>query len=50
MNEKYVIDYPELTMYQTVERTAGKYPDDIAVEFYGKKIPYKKLIRRIERA
>ena len=49
MNEKFVIDYPELTMYQTVERTAGKYPDDIAVEFYGKKIPYKKLIRRIER-
>ncbi len=49
MSEKYMIDYPELTMAQTVERTARQFPDEPAVEFYGKKISYRALYARIER-
>ena len=49
MGEKYMLDYPELTMYQMVEQTAKKYPDDPAVEFYGKIIRYTELMKRIER-
>ena len=49
MSEKYMLDYPELTMYQMVEKTANTYPDDPAVEFYGKIIRYGELMQRIER-
>ncbi|MBQ3284539.1 MAG: acyl--CoA ligase [Ruminococcus sp.] len=44
-----MIDYPALTMYQMVERTVKEYPDDAAIEFYGKYITYKELMKRIER-
>ena len=45
----YIIDYPELTMYQMIEKRAGIVPDEDAVEFYGKKISFKGLIKRIDR-
>lgn len=44
-----MIDYPELTMYGMVEKAARMYPEEDAVEFYGKKISYRNLIQRIER-
>lgn len=49
MNEKYTLDYPELTMFQVIERSCKNNPDDIAVEFYGKKITYAALYQRIIR-
>ena len=49
MNEKYVIDYPELTMYRMVEKAAVQYPNAYAIEFYGKKITYSEFLGRIER-
>ena len=49
MSDKLMIDYPALTMYQMVERTVKEYPDDAAIEFYGKYITYKELMKRIER-
>ena len=49
MGEKYMLDYPELTMYQMVEQTAKTFPDDPALEFYGKNIRYSALMKRIER-
>lgn len=49
MSEKYILDYPKLTMYQMVEAAGKKYPDNTAIEFYGKNIKYKELLWRIER-
>ncbi len=44
------LDYPDLTMYQMVERIARQYPKEPAYEFYGTKTSYRNFIRRIERA
>lgn len=49
MSEQFVIDYPELTMFRKVEQAAMQFPNDDAVEFYGKKISYSAFIKRIER-
>lgn len=49
MSEKFMLDYPELTMYQMVEQTVKRFPNDAAVEFYGKHITYRELMMRIER-
>ena len=43
------MEYPDLTMFQMVEKVAKELPDEIAVEFYGKKITYRSFIERIER-
>ena len=44
------LDYPELTMYQMVERVARQYPKAVAYEFYGKKTSYAAFIQRIQRS
>ena len=44
------LEYPELTMFQMVERIAGQYPDEPAYEFYGHKTSYASFVKRIERA
>lgn len=52
--EQYVqrnhLEYPELTMFQMVERIAGQYPKEPAYEFYGTKTSYQNFIKRIEQA
>jgi long-chain acyl-CoA synthetase len=49
MSEEFMIDYPKLTMYQMVEKAAKGFPDDDALEFFGKKIKYHELLQRINR-
>ena len=49
MSVPYMIDYPRLTMYQMVEKSALENPDDYAQEFYGKYITYREFLKRIER-
>ena len=44
------LEYPELTMFQMVERIATQYPDEPAYEFYGHKTSYASFIKHIERA
>ena len=44
------LEYPELTMYQMVKRMAESVPEEPAEEFYGKKISFKALLGRIDRA
>ena len=44
------LEYPELTMYQMVERIAGQYPGEPAYEFYGRKTSYRSFVGRILRA
>lgn len=48
--QKNHLEYPELTMFQMVERIAGQYPKEPAYEFYGRKTSYQAFIKRIERA
>ena len=53
MSEHYVqrnhLEYPELTMFQMIEKITEKYPDEPAFEFYGRYTNYKAFIQRIER-
>lgn len=44
------LEYPELTMFQMVERIARQYPKEPAYEFYGTKTSYRSFVQRIERA
>lgn len=46
--EKHEIDYPQLTMFQLLKKTADKYPDNVAYEFMGKKTKFRELISKIE--
>ena len=43
------LEYPELTMYQLLARTAAQYPDAPAYEFYKRRNTYTDLMKRIER-
>lgn len=44
------LEYPELTMFQMVNRLAEQYPNEPAYEFYNHKTAYKEFIPRIEQA
>ena len=48
--QKSHLEYPELTMFQMLERIAAQYPKEPAYEFYGRKTSYREFIQRIERA
>jgi len=42
------LEYPDCSMVEMVEQCAEKYPDLIAYEFMGKKVPYKTLVQEID--
>ena len=42
--------YPDATMFDMIARIAEQYPDDMAYEFYSRKISYRAFLARIERA
>ena len=42
--------YPDATMFDMIARVAEQYPDDMAYEFYSRKISYRAFLARIERA
>ena len=44
------LEYPELTMYQMIERMVRENPDEPAYELYGKKTTYSEFQTRIEKA
>ena len=44
------IDYPKLTIYQLIAKTAEKYPTNCAYEFMGRKTDYRTFLRRINLA
>lgn len=46
----YHLTYPELTMFQMVERVAQHSPDAPAYEFYGHQVSYSAFVQRIQRA
>ena len=42
------LDYFEGSMFEALERIAGKYPDYVAFDFMGKSTTYKKLVQEVE--
>ncbi|MCF0134633.1 MAG: acyl--CoA ligase [Blautia sp.] len=44
------LDYPELTMFQMIERIAKEYPKEAAYEFYNRKTSYLSFVEQIEQA
>lgn len=42
------IDYPDLTIYELIEKTAKTYPSYYAYEYYGKKVTYQEFIAKIK--
>lgn len=47
-NTPVTIKYPDLTLFEMVEQTGNKYPDDIVYEFMGKKTKYRDFLKQIE--
>lgn len=43
------IDYPDLTIYQLIEKTCLENPHQYAFEYYGNKITYKEFLIRIKK-
>ena len=43
------LDYPDLTIYELIEKTANTYPSYYAYEYYGKKVTYKEFIFKIKK-
>lgn len=41
------LEYPDVSMYEMVRRTSVKYPSKIAYSYFGNKVTYKGLIRKI---
>lgn len=43
------LEYPPLTIYELIKKTADNYPYNDALEYFGKKITYQELITKINR-
>ena len=43
------INYPDLTIYELIEKTAKTYPSNYAYEYYGKKVTYRDFIIKIKK-
>ena len=46
---KEEIKYPDMTIYELIEKTAMAYPNNYAFEYYGKKITYREFLMRIKK-
>lgn len=46
--ENFITEYPEYSMFETIRKTAEKYPDYVAMEFQNKKTTYSEMIAQIE--
>ncbi len=43
------INYPDLTLFELINKTAESYPYNFAYEYYGKKVTYKEFIIKIKK-
>jgi len=43
------LEYPDVTLYQALRETAGRFPDAPAWEFFGRTSTYRELVREVER-
>ncbi len=47
--EDNTINYPDLSIYELIEKTSITYPHNFAYEYYGKKVTYKEFIMKIKK-
>ena len=45
---KSTLKYPDTSMYELVKRACIKYPSNIAYSYFGTKVTYKSLLRKID--
>ncbi len=45
----YILDYPDISVYEMLSVSASKYPSHTAVNYYGNKISYKELISETDK-
>ena len=45
---KSTLKYPDTSMYELVKRACIKYPSNIAYTYFGTKVTYKSLLRKID--
>ena len=43
------LDYPECSIYELIEKTADKYSENCALDYFGKSISFKKLVSEIKK-
>lgn len=44
----HTLEYPDISMYEMIKRTAEKYPDYTAYDFMGKSVSYREFIKEID--
>lgn len=44
------LDYPDVTMFQMIDRISSEHPQATAIEFFGKKTNYRTFVKKIEQA
>lgn len=47
-NIRSTLKYPDVSIYKLIEKTAKKYPDYIAYNYFGREVTYSNLIKNIE--
>ena len=48
--EELNVKIPNISMYSQVRKSAVKYPDNIAYQYYNRKVKYKTFIKEIDKA
>ena len=46
--EELEYEIPNISMYDQVNRSKEKYPSNVAIQYMGKKINYKKFLKKID--
>lgn len=44
------LDYPDYSLYESIVKSASKYPDNISYDYFGVKVSYKKFLEQIDLA
>jgi len=47
---KKTIKYPDISMYDKIKMSAEKYPDNLAINYFGNKMNYSMFITAVDRA
>lgn len=48
-DNEFNIKIPNISIYEQIKRTCLRYPNNIAIEYLGNKIKYKKFLKKIDR-
>lgn len=46
-NVPHTLDYPDCSVFGLIEKNAAEYPDNIAYEFMGRKVTYRRFIEKV---